>query len=194
MGYASYTISRNGEEIEAGYAVEATCEQKGCEAQIDRGLAHLCGQTPGGDEHGCGGYFCGEHLFMGSNQETGDLCSSCSDRYEAEHPETEDDEDSPDTLAAAAALVAHHREVTKNEYGSYIVAGFDVTDGIDGKARVSHATPKLDLLDPDRPSDDELAEARHCMVGAYAATLTDAGWTVERRGATSRKPYLLASR
>lgn len=71
MGYASYTISRNGETIDAGYAVEAECDKDGCAARIDRGLAYLCGQTPGGDEFGCGGYFCGDHM-LGSQQ-----CEPC---------------------------------------------------------------------------------------------------------------------
>ncbi|TXS22408.1 hypothetical protein EAO70_05985 [Streptomyces sp. adm13(2018)] len=78
MGYASYTIQRNGETIEAGYGIDATCEEPGCDADIDRGLAHLCGQTPGGDEHGCGGYYCGSHLCIGPSDETGDLCGRCT--------------------------------------------------------------------------------------------------------------------
>ncbi|GGU52130.1 hypothetical protein [Streptomyces lavendofoliae] len=62
MGYASYEVYRNGERIEAGYTVRAVCEMDGCTKEIDRGLAYLCGQTPGGDEFGCGGYFCADHL------------------------------------------------------------------------------------------------------------------------------------
>ncbi|MFE7580784.1 hypothetical protein ACFU5Y_04350 [Streptomyces gardneri] len=81
MGYAHYTIQRNGEEIEAGYAIEATCEEVGCDAEIDRGLAHLCGQQPGGDEHGCGGYYCGSHLYGGPSDQTGDLCGRCIATY-----------------------------------------------------------------------------------------------------------------
>ena len=72
MGYANYEITRNGETIQAGYNVEAVCEKTGCRATIDRGLAFLCGKTPGGDEHGCGGYFCDQHLY-GDNQ-----CEDCS--------------------------------------------------------------------------------------------------------------------
>ncbi|WP_306317242.1 MULTISPECIES: hypothetical protein [unclassified Streptomyces] len=66
MGYAHYEISRNGEEIAAGYGIETACEEKGCGEKIDRGLAYLCGKSPGGDEHGCGGYFCGKHLNIGN--------------------------------------------------------------------------------------------------------------------------------
>ena len=84
MGYAHYEIYRYGEKIEAGYDVAATCEQDGCKADIDRGLARLCGQQPGGDEHGCGGYYCGGHLYMGPAEGTGDLCGSCIAAYERE--------------------------------------------------------------------------------------------------------------
>ncbi|GAA3591290.1 hypothetical protein [Streptomyces osmaniensis] len=95
---------------------------------------------------------------------------------------------------AERLLTAHHRPVTRDDYGKTIVAGFAVTGGLGGTARVSHATPQPDLMDPERPSDDELAEARHQMVNAYAQTLAEAGWSrVERRGANSRYPYLLAS-
>lgn len=77
MGNAQYKIDRNGEEIEAGYGVETVCEEDGCTEQIDRGLGYLCGRTPGGDEYGCGGYYCGEHLYIGPSEETGDLCERC---------------------------------------------------------------------------------------------------------------------
>ncbi|MEV7417497.1 hypothetical protein [Streptomyces sp. NPDC089919] len=77
MGYAHYAVHRNGEQIEAGYAVQAVCEEPACDEQIDRGLAHLCGETPGGDEYGCGGYFCGRHLFISPGPHPGDLCARC---------------------------------------------------------------------------------------------------------------------
>jgi hypothetical protein len=87
MGYASYEIYRNGEKIEAGYAVATVCEEAGCTEGIDRGLAHLCGAQPGGDEYGCGGYYCGQHLYDGIGPAEG-LCSSCSKRRQ-EQDETE---------------------------------------------------------------------------------------------------------
>lgn len=95
---------------------------------------------------------------------------------------------------AVRLLTPSHRELTKNDYGRPIVGGFSVSDGVDGTARISHTTVEPDLLDPDRPTDDELAAARHRMVNAYAQTLEAAGWKVIRRGSRSRKPYLLASR
>lgn len=101
---------------------------------------------------------------------------------------------SPVVSDATETLSASHRPATLNEYGSVIVAGFTVTGGTGGSARISHATPQPDLLDPHRASDDELAAARHRMVDAYARTLEAAEWMLERRGLRSRKPYLLASR
>lgn len=79
MGYARYTITRNGEEIEAGYDVEAVCEEQGCTETVSRGLGCLCGATPGGDEYGCGGYYCDQHLYIGVGPAEG-LCVRCSER------------------------------------------------------------------------------------------------------------------
>jgi hypothetical protein len=103
---------------------------------------------------------------------------------------------SPSSLVSniTQLLSASHRPATLNDYGSVIIAGFSITSGLNGTARVSHATPEPDLLDPERPSDDEVTAARHRMVNAYAETLEAAGYTVERRGPHSRRPYLLASR
>lgn len=101
---------------------------------------------------------------------------------------------SPLSEDAIRTLAASHREQTKNEYGRPIVGGFCVTDGLGDTARVSHTTVEPDLLDPDRPTDDELADSRHRMVTAYAEALERAGWTVVRRRMDSRRPYLLATR
>jgi hypothetical protein len=83
MGYARYEIYRNGEKIQAGYGIETVCEKDGCNEKIDRGLAFLCGETPGGDENGCGGYFCGQHLYGGIGPAEG-LCGRCSKRHDEE--------------------------------------------------------------------------------------------------------------
>jgi hypothetical protein len=83
MGYAHYTITRDGKEIEAGYGVDAACETPDCTAEIDRGLAYLCGETPGGDERGCGGYHCDEHMLMASDGDwTGQLCGPCAEKLD----------------------------------------------------------------------------------------------------------------
>lgn len=81
MGYAYYTLA---DGREAGYGVEATCDEEGCTAKIDRGLGYLCGQMPGGDEYGCGGYFCGEHLYYGSPAQA---CARCVERSDDEDGE-----------------------------------------------------------------------------------------------------------
>lgn len=63
MGYASYNLP---DGREAGYAVEATCDQPDCTTTINRGLGYLCGERPDGhrdpEEPGCGQYFCGKHM------------------------------------------------------------------------------------------------------------------------------------
>ena len=46
-----------------GYGVPAICDHPKCNAEIDRGLAYVCGGQPYGGEKGCGLYFCGEHLI-----------------------------------------------------------------------------------------------------------------------------------
>jgi hypothetical protein len=85
MGNARYEIYRNGQKIEAGYGVEAVCEEDGCNERIDRGLAYLCGNEPGGDEYGCGGYYCANHLFLGSGAPVSEgLCERCAKRWEEE--------------------------------------------------------------------------------------------------------------
>lgn len=80
MGNGSYEIWRNGRAERAGYNVIDICHQEGCSAEIDRGLYFLCGGTPGGDEYGCGGYFCGSHLFMAALVPVDSLCGQCRDR------------------------------------------------------------------------------------------------------------------
>lgn len=101
MGYATYEITRNGETIQAGYAIEAACEEDGCEEKIDRGLAYLCGKNPGGDEHGCGGYYCDPHLTY-DNQ-----CQRCADAADKAnlwvHPGTGEEFDLRDHFLPAEA-------------------------------------------------------------------------------------------
>jgi len=63
MGYGFYTIGRA--ERPCGYMVIATCDSRGCETVIDRGMGYLCGVHPHDerdDEPGCGRYYCGAHL------------------------------------------------------------------------------------------------------------------------------------
>jgi histidinol phosphatase-like PHP family hydrolase len=62
MGWA-YGQNADGRDI--GYGVEATCDQDGCNAEIDRGLDYVCGSMHDGGEFGCGKYFCHEHMLSG---------------------------------------------------------------------------------------------------------------------------------
>lgn len=95
---------------------------------------------------------------------------------------------------ASRVLFAQHKVSVSDQYGKCTAPGYVVDESADGVVRVSHRMPEPDLLDDDRMSDDDMAAERHEMVDAYAATLSAAGWIVERKGPRSRKPYLLAHR
>src|SRR5205085_3858697 len=61
-----------------GYGVPATCDHPGCGALIDRGLSYVCGGEPLGGQHGCGLYFCSEHLMIaGRSREYAQVCCRC---------------------------------------------------------------------------------------------------------------------
>jgi hypothetical protein len=47
---------------DVGYGVPAYCDHPGCGKEIDRGLGYICGGEPAGGDHGCGLFFCGDHL------------------------------------------------------------------------------------------------------------------------------------
>jgi hypothetical protein len=100
----------------------------------------------------------------------------------------------PQPAAARDILSAkHHPAYYHPEYGKCLFPGYRVEESGDGRWRVDHRMPEPDLMDPNRPSSDDMAAERHRQVDAYAATLTAAGWDVERRTPFSRQPYLLAS-
>lgn len=65
MGYAHYTRTIDGLERHLGYAIRAECDHPDCTTRIDRGLGYLCGAEPGGDDEGCGRYFCEAHRLAG---------------------------------------------------------------------------------------------------------------------------------
>lgn len=74
-----------------GYGVPATCDYPGCGAEIDRGLAHVCGGDPYGGEHGCGLFFCREHLtYAGDRRDNVQLCSRCYSNRAAKFDPTPD--------------------------------------------------------------------------------------------------------
>lgn len=62
-----------------GYGVPAICDHPGCDKEIDRGLSYVCGGEPYGGEHGCGLYFCGEHMHYHTFEdgETQQACERC---------------------------------------------------------------------------------------------------------------------
>lgn len=86
MGWATGT---NAAGRDIGYGVEATCDHPTCSTEIDRGLAYVCGGIHDGDEHGCGKYFCDEHLgyrvVVGDDREpklaAPQLCDACIEAY-----------------------------------------------------------------------------------------------------------------
>lgn len=95
MGWATGT---NTEGREIGYLVEAACDESSCEVKIDRGLAYACGAEHDGGEHGCGGYFCADHLHVATQdrmvhgvalpeKRSPTLCERCAATWAAAHPE-----------------------------------------------------------------------------------------------------------
>jgi len=62
-----------------GYGVPAECDYPGCQAKIDRGLSWVCGSEAYGGEHGCGLFFCDEHLRYGRayGNECARMCTRC---------------------------------------------------------------------------------------------------------------------
>ena len=74
-----------------GYGVPAYCDHPRCNAEIDRGLGHVCGGEPYGGEKGCGLYFCGEHLLGYQPQR----CPKCA-RYD--HKPYQPKPDHPDWI------------------------------------------------------------------------------------------------
>jgi hypothetical protein len=58
--------------------VPAICDHPGCNEEIDRGLAYVCGGQPYGGEHGCGLFFCSKHRrYAGDKRDNVQLCSRC---------------------------------------------------------------------------------------------------------------------
>jgi hypothetical protein len=67
-----------------GYGVPATCDHPECNADINRGLYHVCcEQEPYGGENGCGLYFCDNHR----NHEN--KCERCQNEKEPFEPKPE---------------------------------------------------------------------------------------------------------
>lgn len=60
-----------------GYGVPAICDHPGCDKKIDRGLSYVCGSEPYGGEHGCGLFFCREHLWHREPSGTNRIVMNC---------------------------------------------------------------------------------------------------------------------
>lgn len=76
-----WSLGVNSEGRDVGYSVPATCDHPGCETDIDRGISYVCGCAPEGGDHGCGLFFCGNHLSGGYN-----LCARCIKGEDSEGP------------------------------------------------------------------------------------------------------------
>ncbi len=80
MGYAVGYDERWARDV--GYGVPATCDHPGCTAEINRGLDYVCGQDVFGGEHGCGLYFCHDHLESAYTPDgNGDLLDDNGEEY-----------------------------------------------------------------------------------------------------------------
>ena len=87
----------NNWKRDIGYGVPAYCDKPGCRKEIDRGLSYVCGGGPYGENahrHGCGLYFCADHLFYGgAGENVAQYCPRCIaykkpyTRIAPEHPE-----------------------------------------------------------------------------------------------------------
>jgi hypothetical protein len=75
MGWAIGFDERWQRDI--GYGVPALCDAPNCNKQIDRGLSYVCGSEPYGGEHGCGLYFCGDHMWRRNPRNTDELVDNC---------------------------------------------------------------------------------------------------------------------
>jgi hypothetical protein len=98
MGFSRYDTPMGP----AGYGVDDACHEPGCTAPIDRGLSFCCGDNPGGgDEDGCGRWFCERHLSYVLAAHPGhraaQLCRACRAAWYVEHDD-EDEEATPDAV------------------------------------------------------------------------------------------------
>lgn len=71
-----------------GYGVPAICDHPRCKKPIDRGLAYVCGGEPEGGEHGCGLFFCGEHMAYGPHAQNCPRCLAYKPPYKHPKPDT----------------------------------------------------------------------------------------------------------
>lgn len=72
----SWAVGTNKEGRDVGYGVPCKCDVPNCDADIDRGLAYVCGGMHDGGENGCGRYMCAAHLHYGPGPIQA-LCTPC---------------------------------------------------------------------------------------------------------------------
>jgi hypothetical protein len=68
MGWGDCGTDSKGRPI--GYNYVGTCDHPECNEEVNRGLGCVCGGMHGEDEYSCEGYFCGEHLWCFSYEDT----------------------------------------------------------------------------------------------------------------------------
>ena len=71
---------------DVGYGVPCKCDHPGCDEDIHRGLAHVCGGEPYGGDEGCGLHFCGAHLSLGVDGKDHQVCDRCAAYADAYEP------------------------------------------------------------------------------------------------------------
>ena len=81
MGWAHCGTDDAGRAI--GYAIAATCDEPGCDAEIDRGLSYACGGMHGALEFACDQYFCDSHLVSlvqpsADSAQSQSICQQCT--------------------------------------------------------------------------------------------------------------------
>lgn len=77
MGWSIGVDSKWSRDV--GYGVPSICDHPDCDKEIDRGLSYVCGSEPYGGEHGCGLFFCENHLRYHHNEDCrGQVCERCA--------------------------------------------------------------------------------------------------------------------
>ncbi|MEU2426944.1 hypothetical protein ABZ619_39030 [Streptomyces sp. NPDC007851] len=124
-----------------------------------------------------------DHRYEDFGPHAGERCVTCN----APKPDMQ-----AVVRAAAEVLAPEHTPAARNDWGACTEAGFSVNPGTNGRARVHHQLPNLNLYDPNRLSGHARWAVCRARVETYAATLRAAGWTVEERTVTTGA-ILLAS-
>jgi hypothetical protein len=75
-----------------GYGVPSVCDHPGCNEEIDRGLAFVCGGEPHGGDKGCGLFFCSKHRYFSKADDDPELCERCCDGKEPFEPTPDTEE------------------------------------------------------------------------------------------------------